>query len=259
MGNPLKNRHSLDRTISSAALLLLSFAVMVRLSAAEAIMTTSPANLSSAPIGESSASGDGSVLDRFRSYTGPRTEEALTALFRPSGDASIRQLPLIALSDGRTAINITARIVPLAGMAVNFSLEGATLLTLRNIKADEWHIKALPDKGAASMALFVVNGEKTTRYPLVAAPPLPAGTDLSRQGFLEFLEKSGNRAKNVTDLNGDGRNDYLDDYIFTANFLANQRVSGRDRSARQQRALQRTLEVKPQAQKPEFDIGMFPD
>jgi len=259
LGDPLRKQHAFERAISSAALLLLSFAVMVRLSAAETIIMPSPDNRSSAQIGESSATGDGSVLERFRSHTGLRTEEALTALFLPSGDARVRQLPLISLSDGRTAVNITARIVPTAGRAVNFSLEGAVLLSVRSIKSDEWHIKALPDKGAVSMTLLVMNGTETSRYPLVAAPPLPAGTDLSRQGFLLFLEKSGDRGKKSTDLNGDDRNDYLDDYIFTANFLANQRATGRDRNARQQRALQRTLAVKPEAQKPEIDSDLFPD
>ena len=133
------------------------------------------------------------------------------------------------------------------------------MVSLKKIKSDEWQIKAIPEQGTVAMALIVLHGTETTTYPLVVAPPLPQAFAPDDQGFREYLEKSGSADNKTMDLNGDGRRDYLDDYIYTANYLAKQQTSGRDRTARKQRALQRTLVVTPEPQKPEFDPNDFPD
>jgi len=190
------------------------------------------------------------VLERFRTYTGPRTPEALTALFSQPAGSVVRQLPLIALSDGSTAVIIAARITTPEGRAISFSLEGANLLSTRKIKEAEWELKALPDKGGVTMSLLVMNGKETISYPLTVAPALPAEADLSIQGFEDFLAKGNGSGQTARDLNNDGRHDYLDDYIFTANFLAQQLTTGRDKNARQQRALKRTLTVEPVQKRP---------
>jgi len=195
------------------------------------------------------------ILELMRNHNAPRDGNSLTALFSRPGDPVVRQTPTIALSDGRTAVLIAARITPVADSPVNFSLEGAELLSMKKIKGDEWQIRAMPSKGTLRMALVVMQGERRIRYPLTVAPPVPDGTDLSARAFHEFFADDGGRL----DLNGDGRKDYQDDYVFLANYLAKQNATGRDRSARKQRALQRSLNVVPAPPKPEFNPDDFPD
>lgn len=195
------------------------------------------------------------VLDLIRTHGGKRDGSGLTALFSRSANREVRQSPAIALSDGRTAVMIAARITPIGGSPVNFSLEGADLLSMKKIRGDEWQIKALPVKGTIRMALVVMHGTQKIRYPLTVAPPAPDGTDLSDQGYHAFFADESGRL----DLNGDGLKDYQDDYLFLANYLTKQNVTGRDRSARKQRALQRSLTVAPAPPKPEFNPDDFPD
>jgi len=195
------------------------------------------------------------VLELMRNYNGPRDGSSLTTLFSRPADPVVRQAPAIALSDGKSALLIAARITPVAGSPVNFFLEGADLLSMKKIRGNEWQIKAVPAKGTSCMALVVLQGKRKVRYPLTVAPPVPAGTDLGTHGFQEFFADDGGRL----DLNGDGLKDYQDDYVFLANYLAKQNATGRDRSARKQRALQRSLNVVPAPPKPEFNPDDFPD
>jgi len=245
VGDPLSRLTFLDILIPLAAYLLLLFPALTVNDAAAAARAlpaggSSAAGQSSAGTGKLSGAGL-SVLDRFRSYDGQRTIEGLTALFDLPAGSIIRQQPIIAISDGRTAVIVAVRLTPVDGRAINFSFEGATPLSTRKIKADEWELKALPDRGTVEMALLIRNGPATVSYPLTVAPGVTPDTDLSARGFQAFLD----REQAAADLNSDGRTDYLDDYIFTANFLSRQQATGRDRSARRQRALKRTLAVEP--------------
>lgn len=205
------------------------------------------------PLQAAGGSGGESVLELFRRHAGQTSPGQLTALFSRPAAEPVRQSPAIALSDGKTAVIIAARIAPDGETATSFSLEGASVISLKKVKADEWRITALPDKGTATMALHVLHGERRTVHPLVVAPPLPPEVDLTPGGFEEFL---GDRQR---DLNGDGRRDYLDDYTYTANYLVRQGTSRPDRSSRKERALQRTLTVVPAPPKPEFDPDDFPE
>jgi len=241
--------------IAAVCLALLPATLGINQTAAEALVI--PA--AGAPSTGQSIGAAIPVLERFHTYTGQRTPEALTALFIQPTGSIVRQLPLIALSDGSSAVIIAARITATEGRALSFALEGATLLSSRKIKAGEWELKALPDKGAVTMALLVMNGGETSSYPLTVAPGLPPEIDLSSRGFADYLASSVDSGQAAMDLNNDGHRDYIDDYIYTANFLANQRTTGRDKGARQQRALKRTLNVVPAQKKPEFDPAAFPE
>jgi len=195
------------------------------------------------------------VLNLIRDYSGPRDGKSLEALFSRPANRVVRQAPAIALSDGRTAVIIAARITPIEDSPVNFSLEGASLISMQKIKGDEWQIKALPVKGTTWMALEVMHGKQKIRYPLTVAPPVPGGVDLTVQGYHAFFKDDSGRL----DLNKDGRKDYQDDYLYLANYLAKQNAAGRDRSARKQRALQRSLTVVPATPKQDFNPDDFPD
>jgi hypothetical protein len=255
VGDPLKTLASINRIVPAAVLLLLLSMLMISAVAAETIVIPATGSQSAGQGAEANMP----VLERFRTYTGPRTPEALTALFIQPASSIVRQVPLIALSDGSTAVLIAARITPLEGRAISFSLQGATLLSTKKIKEAEWELKALPDKGAVTMTLLIMNGTEATSYPLTVAPGLPPEIGLGTLAFEEFLARGTDSGQTAMDLNNDGRRDYLDDYIYTANFLAQQRATGRDKSARQQRALKRTLTVEPVQKNPEFDPATFPD
>jgi len=60
---------------------------------------------------------------------------------------------------------------------------------------------------------------------IVVAPK--AAVDLDRSGsvteadFKLFLSDRGTAKKTKFDLNGDGKRDFVDEYIFTANYLVN--------------------------------------
>ncbi len=55
---------------------------------------------------------------------------------------------------------------------------------------------------------------------------------VSEADFALFLKERGAAGAPKFDLNGDGKRDYLDDYIFTANYLAAQKEkSGKETSS----------------------------
>jgi len=186
-----------------------------------------------------------SVLDRFRLYSGERTPQELSALFTTHTPAKIRQQPRIALSDGSTSVIVAIKVAAPDGAAPNFSLVGASLVSLQRKAGDEWLLTVLPAKGVMDVALMVVTGKSMLELPLTVAPPLPADTDLSLEAFTAYLNGPGTGDNSLQDLNGDGQRDYRDDYIFTANYLSRQSTAGSSLDARRQRALQRTLSGKP--------------
>lgn len=195
-------------------------------------------------------------VDRFRAYTGERTIETLTELFTQPTDANIRQLPEIAISDGKTAVLVALKL-PLKGNVEPFiSFQGAKILSKERKKQDEWLFKVLPDTNSLNVSLVAVSGIGKQIFPLIVAPPILTKIDTSEQGFIEFL-RGDDAGKPLLDLNNDGLRNYLDEYIYTANFLASKSVKGRDLKARQQRALQRTLTQSPLPTKTEFDPDMF--
>jgi hypothetical protein len=88
----------------------------------------------------------------------------------------------------------------------------------QNEKGD-WLIEALPEIETVKAQLVVSSDTAIFEFPLVVAPPLPSEIDLSEQGFIRFLTGKDRTVPSPQDLNGDGRTDYLDDYIYTANYL----------------------------------------
>ena len=161
----------------------------------------------------------GSVLERFRTFSGQRTPLALSELFKSPVSSSYSQKPEIALSNGATIVSIKTVLPAQDGSVPNFALIGARMLSCSQNKQGEWVIEALPEIEVARAELVVSSGTAILEFPLVVAPPLPSDTDLSEQGFIRFLAGKDRTALPQQDLNGDGRIDYQDDYIYTANYL----------------------------------------
>lgn len=170
--------------------------------------------------------GNGAVLESFCSYRGDRSRLALLELFaKASRDAS--QQPAVVISDGTARASVFFRLA--AGKsAPNFYVEGGSLVSLKK-KDDGWLAEIVPERGVSSTSLMVLAGGTATRkvVSLTVAPPLPASFKpgsagrLTAADFERFLKERGTDKAPLHDLNGDGKRDYLDDFIFTANYLAN--------------------------------------
>lgn len=74
-----------------------------------------------------------------------------------------------------------------------------------------------------SATLFVSYKKVMIEFPIIVAPKAVVDLDKSRKvteaDFKLFLRDRGSAKKPKFDLNGDGKRDFVDDYIFTANYL----------------------------------------
>jgi hypothetical protein len=73
--------------------------------------------------------------------------------------------------------------------------------------------------------MTIMTDSDIIEYPLTLAPPIK---DISpaEANFTVFLKDSG-ATPPKRDLNGDGRHDYLDDFIYTANYLIRKGAAGK--------------------------------
>jgi len=164
-----------------------------------------------------------SILDKFRQYKGEKSPKALKALFTsPEG---LVQDPLVALSDGSTKIKVSMERTGTDKQTPNFSLKGAKLINLGLDKDAVCVLELLPDKGAYEATITLLQDGLIKELPLTVAPPFPADIKIGVKGrlseadFALFLKERGTEKAPRFDLNGDGKRDYIDDYIFTANYI----------------------------------------
>ena len=161
------------------------------------------------------------VLERFRTYQGKRSPAFLVALFNDEVAPSINQDPAVVLCDGSTHVRITVSLPSPDGHSPNFVLDGVRLISLtKGDQPGSWTIEVLPQANALKASLTILNGSEVIEFPLTVAPPLKA-VAFSEADFAAFLKNSGKTA----DLNNDGVRDYIDDYIYTANYLAHNKVT----------------------------------
>jgi hypothetical protein len=164
-----------------------------------------------------------SILDRFRDFQGEKSPEALKALFAAATMPGIRQEPAIGLADGKARLKVFIDLPASGNKAPNFALSGAKLVSLK--KEDSvWVVEAQPEKGAYKATLTTMHGESMTEIPLTVAPQVAIGTGkdgiADEAAFADFLKDRGSEKAPRFDLNADGLRNYIDDYIFTANYLA---------------------------------------
>lgn len=182
-----------------------------------------------------------SVLERFRTYSGKRTPDDLIRLFSAPGAAdSVKQKPDVALSDGTTHIELTLTLNVTENVAPAFACIEARLISVKRTQTGEWQLDILPDAGSWRSAVIVQVGGGIRTVPLVVAPPLPGNPDLSIKAFAAYLKNSEFDLQQRSDLNGDGRSDYQDDYIRTVNVLAARNADPHDPVTRNKRARELT-------------------
>jgi hypothetical protein len=163
-----------------------------------------------------------SVLDKFRLFAGEKSVDNLTGLFNGNGAATFSQSPAIAITDGKATVKVT--ITKVTGEnAPTFTFNSARAVSVHSLGDGDWEVVAKPEKGAINASIVMIANGEAQEIPLTVAPK--AETVLSKSGlpqddFQLFLNDRGTATAPKYDLNGDGKRDYLDDYIYTANYLA---------------------------------------
>lgn len=164
------------------------------------------------------------ILERFRVFTGEKNPKNLMALFSEQVAAAISQEPPIALSDGVKTVTLKVDLGE-SGIAPNFALRGATLKSLSK-DGGKWVVVVLPEARRTEAVLIIAAGERMIEYPLTVAPAVDVNIDkkdaVTEKDFILFLKERGTEKAPRFDLNGDGKRDYVDEFIFTANYLVAQ-------------------------------------
>jgi len=167
-----------------------------------------------------------SILERFQEYHGQRTAKAFITLFDQESMIGYRQDPSIALSDGKTTVTVTVICSPGNLTSSDVEIVGAKLLFLsRDMNnTNTWIIKLAPKKGVSQAGIAVSKGEYKGIYPLTIAPkvniPRSKAGKVTTTDVDRYLQKHGTSRLLKSDLNGDSKWDYKDDYILIANYLA---------------------------------------
>jgi hypothetical protein len=167
-----------------------------------------------------------SVLEQFQTFSGVKTPKTLIAIFEQNVMEGIRQEPRVVLSDGDTTAKVF--ITPSSSEekeAPNFALTEAKLVSLKMEEKNTWVIELLPAKGVYKANIRMLLGGEMTEIPVTVAPPISKEMEIGKQevlteaDFIMFLKERGTDKAPRFDLDGNGKRDYIDDYIFTANYL----------------------------------------
>lgn len=166
------------------------------------------------------------VLDRFREYSGERSPKSLMSLFELDSIIGFRQEPSVVLADGKARVKVVFISDPGKKDASDLKVAGGRLLSLKKDPdyTNTWIAELRPEKGVYAVSMTVALEKLAVEFPLAVAPA--RNIDLDKSGkvteadFALFLKKRGTLKKPEFDLNGDGKRDYKDEYIFTANYLA---------------------------------------
>ena len=164
------------------------------------------------------------ALQFFATYTGERNPKNLIALFAEPAIPSFIQDPPIALADGKGLVKIRLLVNTSRTELPKFIMQGASLKRLPAQGEDGfWSMEVVPKKGVYEAKLTVIDGGKMLEFPLTVAPvtvPL-LGKDkkFSEADFARFLSKPAKH-----DLNADKKFDYIDDFIYTANYIVAMKI-----------------------------------
>lgn len=162
-----------------------------------------------------------SVLERFRQFQGEKTVESLTALFKQDAGSRVSQIPPIAVADGKGTVTL-AIAMSTGDRAPNFAFSAARYVSLHR-STDGWEIEVTPDRGVVRAGVTMLYENQVQEIPLTVTPRLDLTGGNKRQvtegDFKRFLNDRGTPAAPKYDLNKDGRRDFIDDYIYTANYL----------------------------------------
>ena len=176
------------------------------------------------PTAERKTTTASSVLAKVRDFKGERTPKVLMGLFTTAEGAKYRQQPPVALSDGVASVKVWVAVPATAKSAPNFALKDAKLVSLRRDIDGSWIVETKPVKGTYTSTVTMLLDGVMSEIPVVVSPTaditvVKPGVPPTEAEFSQFLKERGTDKAPRFDLNKDGKRDYLDDYIFTANYL----------------------------------------
>lgn len=163
-----------------------------------------------------------SVLERFRLFQGEKTLESLTALFHREGATFFSQTPPIGIADGKSSVKLLIRQVA-GDKTPTFAFNSSRFVSLAKTGDAEWEVEVRPNKGVVRSSVTMRSGDVVQVLPLTVTPradiALTGSGEITEADFQLFLKERGTESAPRYDLNGDGTRDYVDDYIFSANYL----------------------------------------
>lgn len=152
-----------------------------------------------------------SVLDQFSDYSGKPDLDAYKKLFdRPF--LPIQQIPKIAITDGTSTIKVVLPINS-EGHSPGVSIGNGKLISLKR-EGKQWSVEIAPVRNSLYTTLYLSMGNEMTVIPLTVAPPLPLLAP-DEEEFRKLLQQG----ESIPDVSGDEVSTYVDDYIYTANYL----------------------------------------
>ncbi|MEI7815721.1 MAG: cohesin domain-containing protein [Desulfuromonadales bacterium] len=163
------------------------------------------------------------ISERFKQYNSSKKLPVVALLFDKKVAQTIHQEPAILLNDGNSKAALTVDIPARITSSPNFAVNGGTLVSFKQDKLikGRWTVEVLPEVGLTKVIMTIIAGAEEFEYPLTVAPPLKTTLTLDESGWEKFLKEVGTAKAPLHDLNNDGVRDYMDEYIFVANYLAN--------------------------------------
>lgn len=170
-----------------------------------------------------------SIADRFKQYAGKKQLSQMAQLFEKKVAQHIQQIPATVISNGKNKALLTIDVPARISSSPNFAVNGGTLISFKQDKQDKgrWIVEVVPETGSLTVTVTVIAGSEEFEYPLTLAPPVKTTLTLDDKGWNRFLKEVGTAKAPLHDLNNDGVRDYLDEYIFVANYLANKGASAK--------------------------------
>ena len=161
------------------------------------------------------------ILDRFKQYQGSKQLSSMVTLFDRQVAQNINQEPAIVVSNGQSKATLTVDIPARISSLPNFAVSGGTLVSFRQDKQikSHWVIEVLPEAGSLKVAVTIIAGAEGFEYPLTIVTPVKMALTLDESGWNRFLSELGTTTAPLHDLNNDGVRDYMDEFIFVANYL----------------------------------------
>lgn len=162
------------------------------------------------------------VLERFKLHNGKKDLATMVTLFAKNIVQTVHQEPAILLSDGQNKTTLTVNIPVKTSSSPNFAVNGGKLISFKQDthNTGSWIIEVLPESGSIKTTLSIIAGAEDFEFPLTVAPPIKTALTLDDTGWNKFVKEVGTTKTPLHDLNNDGVRDYVDEFIFVANYLA---------------------------------------
>lgn len=166
------------------------------------------------------------IIERFKRYKGEKKLQIMATLFDKAVAHNIIQEPAVLISDGKRGAILKVDLSGNVSSSPNFAVNGGKLIKVARDKQvkGRWNVEILPEIDSSRVILTVITGGDGFDYTMTVAPKAKTALTIDENGWKIFLKETGTVKTVKHDLNSDGVRDYLDEYIFVANYLAKKRA-----------------------------------